>query len=395
MSIPRITKAMEYIDDDLVSGAATYKKSKKKAGWIQWGAVAACLCLVVGLFAANLNQKTGNGNHVLIWNSAFSAEQYFKYSEQSGSNADAAGSCIEPPYAETRYFSDNRLLFEKTGVIPAMNQEYDFTAQANFNRDESLYNVQFMWHFDSDIEKYSNLVITAGYEEVPSIDDCIDVEIDADGNVIEPGVTVTEREGIQIIAVGNENSEKTITFKNNNGWYQITGSWNDSYKDVIELLDWFWEHPIDFSYFQIENGDILIGSDLLEHPHAFSEYLPNFAELGFVYEVSSMVLKNGEPVSLEVHYISNVTQEQAVNGEYTIGENGCERVHWCIDANPRENDLKRIVKLEDLNEEQVISLKPVDDVTTETKIEFVQTGCVVTIYTSDVELTWKLIDTIK
>ena len=52
MIISRITKAMEYIDDDLVSGAATYKKSKKKAGWIQWGAVAACLCLVVFAAAA-------------------------------------------------------------------------------------------------------------------------------------------------------------------------------------------------------------------------------------------------------------------------------------------------------------------------------------------------------
>lgn len=46
MSIPRITKAMEYIDDDLVSGAATYKKSKKKRAWTRWSSLAACICLV-------------------------------------------------------------------------------------------------------------------------------------------------------------------------------------------------------------------------------------------------------------------------------------------------------------------------------------------------------------
>ena len=53
MSIPRIVSAMEYIDDDLVSGAATYTRTKKTSLWLKWGAMAACLCLVVvGAFIA-------------------------------------------------------------------------------------------------------------------------------------------------------------------------------------------------------------------------------------------------------------------------------------------------------------------------------------------------------
>lgn len=51
MSIPKMAKAMGYIDDDLVSGAVEYKRTKKKNSWIKWTAMAACLCLVVGLFA--------------------------------------------------------------------------------------------------------------------------------------------------------------------------------------------------------------------------------------------------------------------------------------------------------------------------------------------------------
>ena len=47
MSIPRIVNAMEYIDDDLVSGAVTYTRTKKKNSWLKWGAMVACLCLVV------------------------------------------------------------------------------------------------------------------------------------------------------------------------------------------------------------------------------------------------------------------------------------------------------------------------------------------------------------
>ena len=47
MSIPKMAKAMGYIDDDLVSGAVEYKRTKKKNSWMKLGAMAACLCLVV------------------------------------------------------------------------------------------------------------------------------------------------------------------------------------------------------------------------------------------------------------------------------------------------------------------------------------------------------------
>lgn len=47
MSTPKLAIAMNYIDDDLVSGAVEYKRTKKKNSWMKWGAMAACLCLVV------------------------------------------------------------------------------------------------------------------------------------------------------------------------------------------------------------------------------------------------------------------------------------------------------------------------------------------------------------
>ena len=47
MKVPRVVKAMEYIDDDLINGAITYAPKKKKPAWVKWGAMAACLCLVV------------------------------------------------------------------------------------------------------------------------------------------------------------------------------------------------------------------------------------------------------------------------------------------------------------------------------------------------------------
>lgn len=46
MKTPKMVEAMSYIDDDLVSGAINSTK-RKKAGWMKWGAMAACLCLVI------------------------------------------------------------------------------------------------------------------------------------------------------------------------------------------------------------------------------------------------------------------------------------------------------------------------------------------------------------
>ena len=42
MSIPKMANAMGYIDDDLVTGAIEYKRTKKKNSWMKWGAMAAC-----------------------------------------------------------------------------------------------------------------------------------------------------------------------------------------------------------------------------------------------------------------------------------------------------------------------------------------------------------------
>lgn len=51
MSIPRIVSAMEYIDDDLVSGAVTYTRQKRK-WWSNWKAIAACAAVVAVVLGA-------------------------------------------------------------------------------------------------------------------------------------------------------------------------------------------------------------------------------------------------------------------------------------------------------------------------------------------------------
>ncbi len=54
MSIPKLAKAMQNIDDDLISGASEYKRTNKRSSRLKWLATAACLCLIViGAFIAS------------------------------------------------------------------------------------------------------------------------------------------------------------------------------------------------------------------------------------------------------------------------------------------------------------------------------------------------------
>lgn len=92
------------------------------------------------------------------------------------------------------------------------------------------------------------------------------------------------------------------TAGNASGWYQIEGSWNDTYEGVVRLLDWFWEHPVDFSRFSMEAGDIYTYKSLQEYPNAFTGYIPDFALWGYEQTSDALSLRNGEPFSYEGCY---------------------------------------------------------------------------------------------
>lgn len=51
--------AINEVDDDILERSETASKSKKKPAWLKWGAIAACLCLMVGIATPMLHPKGG------------------------------------------------------------------------------------------------------------------------------------------------------------------------------------------------------------------------------------------------------------------------------------------------------------------------------------------------
>ena len=179
---------------------------------------------------------------------------------------------------------------------------------------------------------------------------------------------------------GGENREKTVTFQNENGWYQVSGSWNDSYEAVIELLDWIWEHPLDLSRFPIDEGNLYQAEELSEYPNAFSEYLPDFAAFGLVQTDAALMLKNGSPVSFEGHYYL----ASAVRDE---NEQASEDLHWCFDTEPDYYDIQRCIgELAGLTEQQVA-----EELSEEGSVAFMWNGNCVIVYARCADRAWAII----
>ncbi|WP_310601513.1 hypothetical protein [Anaerosporobacter sp.] len=394
----RILNILSQVDERYIEEAAPSKHVAKKPSWIKWGTLAACFCLIIAGasvlfkqdFEQDYNQEESSGHTVLQWSDNFQAEDYFKYNSAASDDVSESKSDAAPPYAETRFFSDNRKQYENDFLIPIIDSHPLFDCAAHYNSDGSLFSIELSWHRRGETEDYSDLTIIAGHQEVEMIEDCIFVEIDEQGNIVEPTITVTNRDGIQIVSEGKAGQKKKITFQNESGWYQIVGSWNDDYDSIVMLLDWLWEHPIDFTRFSMEAGDCYTSVLLDEYPDAFSNYLPDFESFGFIASETHLLLKNGVPVSFEGHYVAHVEESLVMAGNY-YDVQGHTKMHWCFNTEPDIYDLQRCLGELDTMTEDIVK----DALSKESSIAFTWGDNVVIIYPDSPDEAWELIASLQ
>ena len=366
---PDLLSQLEYLDADLIQAA----QRRPARRWRLPAALAACLCVVVA--AAALLTGRPAQRSVLQWQEGFSGADYFAYNSQAeGGSAINAIADTALPYAESRDFSDLRTSLETQGVLPQMTDYPLFTCTANYNADGTLYSLVLGWNRRGETAAdYGSLRLTAGLQPVEEISDCVVVEVDDDGSVVEPAVTVTQRDGIDIVARGRADQDKTLTWQTPDGWYQISGSWNDSCDAMVELLDWFWTHPLDFAQFPQEAGSIYTSADAADYREALASWLPDFAVLGYTLEEESLLLKDGAPSHYEGHY---------------AGPEGA--LHWCILAEPDFYDLQRSLGDWPLTEAQITqAFSP------GAPLCFLKDGRMILFYADSARQAWQAISTLQ
>lgn len=339
MRSERLQDAIGEVKNEYIEDAEMEVRIKKRT-WIRWAAAAACLCLIAAGTVFFLNKRPAS-SEIAQWSEKMTAAEYFRNSGKgNGSGSSAEADLVMAPYAVAVLFSDERGRLEADGVIPQMTDHPEQSFMAAYNGDGSLYKVDLWWmRRGESLEEYSDLRLTAAPEELHEISDTVYIPVDEFGNEIPAYVTVTERDGIRIYAEGRENENKTIIWKTDKAWYRISGSFKDSYEDMVALLDWFWAHPLDIALFEGPGEDVLIYTNRAEQPDAFEDIIPGFESLGYAAEF--------EKVNLGHAYLApDMTTPVWFEGVYTRGDT---RIKWTIntgaDADAWAANLGRISEL--------------------------------------------------
>lgn len=171
MNIPRIATALNYIDDELVSGAAEYKR-KKKSPWKKWVALAACLCLVSSLFAPHLYMKQYvQKNHIVEHNSSYVADVIVlpEYADEVEAAYRIHGILSQqeyPWYGNCRFDSDSETIMVGLTEVTDSNKQavLAHTADTPVAFYQCEYSYQYLQRVNNKLEKYRAVLSFLGVE---------------------------------------------------------------------------------------------------------------------------------------------------------------------------------------------------------------------------------------
>ena len=318
-----VLDSLEFIDADLIEEAGRAEPRKRKR-WALPIAAAACLCLIVGA-AWFLRGREAKEPGVQKWSPSLSAQDYFKdCGGDRGPGLSASDSIAMPPYAAELSLDGERRELEEAGALPPLPDHPAQHFWAYYNGNGSLYKLSFWWMERPEDETggYSDLRLTAAPKELHEVSDEIVITKDEAGNVIPPRVTVTERDGIRIVAEGGEHEAKTLTWQRSEVWYQLYASGTDGEARIVALLDWFWAHPLSLDRFREMAGECFTYATRAEEPEAFRKQIPDFEALG--YEAAEELVN-----LVQVYKAPNKGDLVPVwfEGVYTRGET---RVSWTV-----------------------------------------------------------------
>lgn len=276
--------------------------NRRKCKYIVLVAAVAFILLVGGVTVWRIRLSAEQDDAMQKWNQDFSATDYFTNSLENGNGPDFSQvqGCFVG-YPKSRDFSDERKLLEADGVIPLMDEHPLFYCVTNYSDEETLDHVSFQWNAYHDAGN-SRYLVVVGEMVWEQVDDYICVNTSDGEMALAPTMTVTERDGIQIMAGGGPDRDKLMVFEKDGLWYYIEVAWEDNYEDIVMLMDWFWEHPVDMARFA--GGDVFTAAvDEEVEPEWFSGYLPELSLWGEIRDSSvSVRFKNGELYSYSAWY---------------------------------------------------------------------------------------------
>lgn len=169
------------------------------------------------------------------------------------------------PYETTRDLSSEREAMEARAMIPVLSEYPVFDCRAYYTVDGGFYGVSFSWYMPGEeTGARHRLTMNVAPEETWFPGDVL-LAVEENGStmrassgrresllsrdVLPAGGRAFQRERVRIVTMGWADTDKLLTFADDWGWVEITGTHNDSAETLRTLCDWVWDHPMDFDYF--------------------------------------------------------------------------------------------------------------------------------------------------
>ncbi|MCI9553223.1 MAG: hypothetical protein HFE94_06805 [Acutalibacter sp.] len=299
--------------------------------WGRWLAVSLGVVVLCGILVASqvIQYMARSGNRVTPSASSGSyttehipAETYFQHNIDDGDWEflhNMMADVTEKDVLVEALFGGQRLLLESQQVLPLRSRDQWLTIGADYDDEsDAVKALTIRWqrtalgegfgsYFSDDIILRTAPQPFEGYQGEKYLAQMANK-------------TVVERDGVKITVVGGEGNEKCLTYQRQDGWYQLYGSHNISCEELIEVLDWFWLHPVDYGRFTKEQADEYMGEGqsrnygaetIDELGPSSSQELPVFAEFcpgpqekeWCPPELSYDATHQGdEPASIEIEY---------------------------------------------------------------------------------------------
>ncbi len=252
--------------------------------------IAAALCVCVVLAAVIAIHSGGNDpagtqgrpaeeTGEIIWTESMQPDDYFRYCTSLPSYTSAVTGTASLTFAPTVVSYPCQELTDK-GIIPIVPGYEDMSFNAYSKPDGEIYRIEVRWNRQGASNENNRVLrMKAVDQEYADIDEAA-TQYYCKGKLVEPNPTITKRDGIAIKAVGMKDEIKTLTWERSGIRYKITGSYAVSYEYMVSVLDFFWEHPADFSQFHATSSEHVV--EYLtpeEYPQVF-EHVPDLAPFG-------------------------------------------------------------------------------------------------------------------
>lgn len=276
-----LLERMGEIDPRYIEAAERTAPPRRRA-WPKLLAAAVGLCAIVAFGAVLSVPETTDTWEDMQAQTLFPSRPQQDAAQASGSSGEGASAASSAnvsacyaeetmPYETTVDHSAAREAMETLGMIPDLPAYDVFSCRAYHTEDGSLYGVTFSWYMSGDANgNYHHLTLMVAPEEVWMPGDRL-LSVGADGvtmrasatggesllsaETLPSGARAFQREGVRIVALGWADTDKLLTFADDQGWYEITGTSDDSAETLLTLCDWIWEHPMDLGYFEETAND--------------------------------------------------------------------------------------------------------------------------------------------